>query len=193
MWAVLLLRPYLEGTIFTIRTDHDALKCIHIPSDAIDMLVRWLLRVTEFDFDAVHFADIRNQATVSFSRLETKWEDNTGINDEIQVAITQFDGDINEATKVSIYKVCHICDEKNHKARTSLPNVQDLVGQEDSRLDRPPSSEQCTATQTQDLTCLQHVVTIGHRKSKIKIDGNGLSVTQPAIGSAIQTVVQKVF
>lgn len=34
IWAVLILRPYLEGTRFTIRTDHDALRWILNMSDA---------------------------------------------------------------------------------------------------------------------------------------------------------------
>lgn len=28
VWTVLLLRPYIEGTRFIIKTDHQALKCI---------------------------------------------------------------------------------------------------------------------------------------------------------------------
>ena len=37
VWAVLSLRPYLEGTRFLIRTDHDALKCCLLyTSDAAD-------------------------------------------------------------------------------------------------------------------------------------------------------------
>lgn len=52
--AVLLLRLYVEETISTIRTDHDSLKCILNLSDATGMLVRWLLRLSEFDFNIIH-------------------------------------------------------------------------------------------------------------------------------------------
>lgn len=53
-WAVLLLRPYLEGIRFTIRTYQDSLQWILNLSDATGMLASWQPRLSEFDFKIVH-------------------------------------------------------------------------------------------------------------------------------------------
>ena len=45
VWAVLLLRPYLEGTRFLLRTDHDSLKWIMGMSEATGKLARWRLHL----------------------------------------------------------------------------------------------------------------------------------------------------
>jgi hypothetical protein len=50
VWAVTNLRPYLEGTEFTVRTDHHALKWVMNLSDAQGLLARWRLRLAEFTF-----------------------------------------------------------------------------------------------------------------------------------------------
>lgn len=41
IWAVLLIRPYLEGSQLTIRTDHDPLNWIFNLVDATSKLARW--------------------------------------------------------------------------------------------------------------------------------------------------------
>lgn len=70
MWAVLFLRPYLENTRFIIRTDHDYLKWIFSPTNSTERLVRWCLRLL-YEFDFVHRAGVKHQATDALSRLQT--------------------------------------------------------------------------------------------------------------------------
>ena len=48
--AVTKLRPYIEGLKFTIRTDHDALRWLMTLTDYSGRLMRWRLRLSEFDF-----------------------------------------------------------------------------------------------------------------------------------------------
>jgi len=48
--ASLLLRPYVEGTRFTVRTDHAALKWMLHMDGAHKRLARWQLRLAEFDY-----------------------------------------------------------------------------------------------------------------------------------------------
>jgi hypothetical protein len=48
-WAILQVRPYLEGQKFLIRTDHHSLRRVLNLSDAKDRLARWRLRLLEFD------------------------------------------------------------------------------------------------------------------------------------------------
>lgn len=55
--AVLLLRTYLEGlegTWFTIRTDHDSLRLILNQTESTDKLARCRLRLSNFDSVIVH-------------------------------------------------------------------------------------------------------------------------------------------
>jgi len=46
----LLLRPFVEGTRFTVRTDHAALKWMLHMDWAHERLARWRLRLAEFDY-----------------------------------------------------------------------------------------------------------------------------------------------
>ena len=50
VWAVQLLRPYLEGTHFDLYTDHQALRWILSGSDHSGRLARWRIRLLEFEF-----------------------------------------------------------------------------------------------------------------------------------------------
>lgn len=61
VWEVLMLRPYLEGSRFTIRTHHDALQWILNMADATDKSARWRLRLSELEFDIVHRAGVTHQ------------------------------------------------------------------------------------------------------------------------------------
>ena len=49
VWAPLLLRSYIEGTRFTVRTDHAALKRMLHMDGAHRRLARWRLRLPEFN------------------------------------------------------------------------------------------------------------------------------------------------
>jgi len=48
-WAISLLRPYLEGKHFIVRTDHDSLTWILSITPSEGRLARWRLRLAEFD------------------------------------------------------------------------------------------------------------------------------------------------
>lgn len=55
---------------------------------AIDKLARRCLRLSEFVFDVVHSAGIKQQAADELSRLKTKGEEVTPLNDEVPVLTT---------------------------------------------------------------------------------------------------------
>lgn len=69
VWALLLLRPYTEGSQFTIRKDHSALRWSLKLSEATGRLGIWQLRLTEFDLDVVFLAGIIHKAADELSRL----------------------------------------------------------------------------------------------------------------------------
>jgi len=53
-WASKHFRCYLYGKKFVLRTDHSALKYLHKFAEKIIRLLRWSLRLTEFNFTVEH-------------------------------------------------------------------------------------------------------------------------------------------
>lgn len=82
-WAILLLQPYLEGCLFTIRTYHCVMKCIFIITDSTAELSHCPLKFSEFNFDLMHRAGTKNQAAYVFLKLRTTRTDRTSIDDDI--------------------------------------------------------------------------------------------------------------
>ena len=54
VWGVTKLRPYIERTKFTVRTDHNALRWLMNVDDPSGRLIRWRLRLSEFDYTIVY-------------------------------------------------------------------------------------------------------------------------------------------
>lgn len=69
--SLLMLRPYLVGTRFKIRADHDSLKRILSLADTAGCLAGWQLRLSKFNFDVVHCDGIKHQAKDASSHLIT--------------------------------------------------------------------------------------------------------------------------
>ena len=74
VWAVQLLRPYLEGTHYDLYTDHQALRWILPGSDHSGRLARWRLRLLEFDFTVTYRKGAKNTIADAISRLPTYGE-----------------------------------------------------------------------------------------------------------------------
>ena len=71
VWAVLHLRPYLEGKRFTIRTDHHSLRWVLNLADAQGRLARWRLRLQEFDFEVLYLPGRSHHGADMMSRLQS--------------------------------------------------------------------------------------------------------------------------
>jgi hypothetical protein len=67
-WATKHFRCYLYGTKFVVRTDHAALRYLHQFSDNNSRLMRWALRLAEFDFAVEHRAGTRIKHVDALSR-----------------------------------------------------------------------------------------------------------------------------
>jgi hypothetical protein len=59
---------YLYGKPFVVRTDHSALKYLHKFTDNNSRLMRWSLRLTEFDFVVEHRPGTRIMHADALSR-----------------------------------------------------------------------------------------------------------------------------
>jgi RNase H-like domain found in reverse transcriptase len=71
VWAILQLRPYLEGQRFLILTDHHSLRWVLNLSDAQGRLARWRLRLLEFDFEVEYSPGKEHHGADNMSRLQT--------------------------------------------------------------------------------------------------------------------------
>ena len=88
VWAVTHLRPYLEGTEFTVRTDHHALRWVMNLSDAQGRLARWRLRLAEFTFKVEYHPGIAHHAADAMSRLPHQAIPSEPIEEDIPVCAT---------------------------------------------------------------------------------------------------------
>lgn len=52
--AIEKFRPYIDGTHFTVVTDHSALQWLHKMKDPHGRLARWAMKLQQFSFDIIH-------------------------------------------------------------------------------------------------------------------------------------------
>ncbi len=71
VWALTILRPYLEHRHFTFHTERQALRWIFDLAMLSGKLGRWRLRLLEFDFTVKYKKGSANTITDSISRLPT--------------------------------------------------------------------------------------------------------------------------
>lgn len=85
-WVVLLPRTYLEDTRFTVRTDHESLKWIVRVSDTSEKLAGWFVRLSELEFEVVHWAGVKHHAAHTRSRLRIDCEEVPDLDEQLPVS-----------------------------------------------------------------------------------------------------------
>jgi len=83
VWASLLLRPYIEGTLFTVRSDHTALKWMLHMDGAHGRLARWRLRWAEIDYVVQTRPGASHHAADTMSRNSTPTVNDGAIPDAV--------------------------------------------------------------------------------------------------------------
>ncbi|POS82904.1 hypothetical protein EPUL_005150, partial [Erysiphe pulchra] len=69
-------RPYLYGQSFTIETDHNPLVWLYKIKEPNSRLIRWKLKLDEFDFNIVHKKGKENKVADALSRVEINNREN---------------------------------------------------------------------------------------------------------------------
>jgi len=87
VWASLFLRPYFEGTRFTVHTDNAALKWMLHKDGAHGRLVRWRLWLAEFDYVVQTRPGASHHAADTISRISTPAGDEVAILDAVPVEL----------------------------------------------------------------------------------------------------------
>lgn len=113
-WSALMLPPYLEETRFTTRTDHDSLKRILDPADAICRLVCSRVRLSKFDFNVVHCTGINDQIADGLSHLATTGEAQVFIEDDATVELLETKWD-NRPNICLVTNMINILDETSEQ------------------------------------------------------------------------------
>lgn len=70
VWACKYFRPYLYGRKFTIYTDHRPLQWLHQLKEPNSKLMRWRIRLEEFDYDVVYKKGKLNTNADALSRIK---------------------------------------------------------------------------------------------------------------------------
>jgi len=84
VWAVGLLRPYIEGTEYLFRCDHKALKWILTTTACTNnRLNRWRILLSEFDYDVEYKPGPQHAVADALSRLPTEGLDTGPVSKEI--------------------------------------------------------------------------------------------------------------
>ncbi|KAG1440226.1 hypothetical protein G6F46_012959 [Rhizopus delemar] len=69
VWAVKLFRPYLLGKKFTIITDHSALTGLLKTSNPTGIIARWIVILSEYEFEIKYRPGRVNESADFMSRL----------------------------------------------------------------------------------------------------------------------------
>lgn len=68
LFAIEKLRPYVEGSHFTVVTDHYSLKWLYSIKDPVGRIARWTVRLQQYDFEIVHRSGRENVVADALSR-----------------------------------------------------------------------------------------------------------------------------
>ena len=83
VWSVLHLWNNVEGSRFTVRTDHECLSCIYRFTTATGRLLRWRLRSAELDFVVKYKKGADHHLPDALFRMPTAGLDQKELDDEI--------------------------------------------------------------------------------------------------------------
>lgn len=78
-----MLRPYHYGANFTLRADHNSLRWTLDLVDASGRLARWLLRLSEFEYEVQYRPEIKRNVAYAMLRLNTDGLDTTIVDNDI--------------------------------------------------------------------------------------------------------------
>ena len=177
---MLHLRPYLEGTRFTIRTDHDALKWLMNLRDPRGRLARWALRLQEFDYEVQYKPGSSHALADGPSRLLTDGIDQSHFDDEIPC--------LPRRSNLLVGDGFDVKDEQPTKKNPNRDENPVLVTR--MNLKRPISVEETLAEQAKDKYCkyIRQEIAEGN-DNRFMIDQHGVLTRRSPLDQSLQMIV----
>lgn len=179
VWAVLHLRPYLEGSRFTIRTDHDALKWLMNLRDPRGRLARWALRLQEFDYEIQYKPGSSHALADGPSRLLTDGIDQSHFDDDIPCLPRRSNLLTGDGFDV---------DDAKQRKRSKQDTKSVLVTR--MNLKRPINVEETLEEQAKDKYCrwVRKQIAEGNDE-KFVIDQHGVLTRRSPLDQSLQMIV----
>ena len=188
VWGVLMLRPYLLGTQFTVRTDHHALRWLLNLTDVSGRLARWRLRLAEYDFEVEYRPGVKHQLADGMSRLRTG-DDPEEIEDEIPTFAVETDG--GELT-ISDPTYVRATDADEQISGYFLPPESESDGVctlEEQTDVVPVTADELLTAQAEDPFCQEKSNSVGDPKSQFEFDRYGFLVRRSRLDGTWAKVV----
>ena len=98
VWALQTLRSYLQGEKFTVHSDQASLRWLLTIAETSERLMRWRLRLSEFDFQILYKKGNLNTQADALSRLTTLIETTSDLDEDIPCFL--IDGEYDEGYEV---------------------------------------------------------------------------------------------
>ena len=182
VWAVLHLRPYLEGQKFTLRTDHYALKWLLNLKDPSGRLARWSLRLQEFDFEVIYKPGKSHALADGPSRMSTEGLDQSFFDDEIP-CLPRYDARL---LRSEVSRRHQVDTPSSRKGETII----NLLRRDELRT--PVSVEEMVAEQAADKYCQHAFREVADRPdTQFAFDQHGVLVRRAALDGSLQIVVPR--
>ena len=152
MWAVRTLRPYIEGTKFTVRKDQDALRWLKSLPGSSGRLTRWRLRLPDYAFTIQYRHGRVHQDPDALSRVVSpRVTEDLRPFVEVDEDISTFDEGttVRDASDELAYHVCtDSCDQKTvHVLVTTLDQAGSRKRSRVRTRDEPRGDDRAPALQ----------------------------------------------
>lgn len=95
IYAVLNLRPYLEGVQFSISTDHDDFKWLFCPTSASGKFADLCLHLQKFSFTVNYLSGKKNVAADDMYLLNTAGGDHSDKPIDVEVPVPSMEEEVN--------------------------------------------------------------------------------------------------
>ena len=120
VWALRTLRPYLQGEKFTVHSDQASWRWLLTIAEPSGRLMRWRLRLSEFDFQILYKKGKLNTQADALSRLTTLGETSSDLDEDIPCF--SIDRDYDERYEVGFIEEEFAYDDALLTTETDMPD-----------------------------------------------------------------------
>ena len=175
VWGVLMLRPYLLGTQFTVRTDYHALRWLLNLTDVSGRLARWRLHLAKNDFEVEYRPGMKHQLADGMSRLRTG-DDPEEIEDEIPTFAVETDGGELTISDPTYVRAIDADEQISGYFLPPEPERDRVCTLEEQTDVVPVTADELLTAQAEDPFCQEKANSVGDPKSQFEFDRYGFLV-----------------